>query len=131
MDCLSRRIVEHSIDSRMKSSHAVNALRHPVNACEPVNTIVHSDRGSQFRSKDFTSKLTKTGLRGCMGRVGAAGDNAAMESFRALLQKKVLNRQRWETREDLRMEIVYWIQVTYHRRRRKAALGKLAPIEFE
>jgi putative transposase len=31
-----------------------------------------------------------------MGRVGA--DNAAMESFFALLQKNVLNRQRWQTR---------------------------------
>jgi len=43
-----------------------------VNAREPVNTIVHSDRGSQFRSKDFTSELTKNGLRGSMGRVGAS-----------------------------------------------------------
>lgn len=131
MDCSSRRIVGYSIDARMKSSLAVNALRHAVNAREPVNTIVHSDRGSQFRSKDFTSELTKHGLRGSMGRVGAAGDNAAMESFFSLLQKNVLNRQRWETREDLRLEIVYWIEATYHRRRRKAALGKLTPIEFE
>ena len=93
MDCSSRRIVGYSIDARMKSSLAVNALRHAVNAREPVNTIVHSDRGSQFRSKDFTSELTKNGLRGSMGRVGAAGDNAAMESFFSLLQKNVLNRQ--------------------------------------
>ena len=64
-----------------------------------------------------------------MGRVGAAGDNAAMESFFSLLQKNVLNRQRWETREDLRLEIVHWIEATYHRR--KATLGKLIPIEFE
>ena len=131
MDCSSRRIVGYSIDARMTSSLAVNALRHAVNAREPFNTIVHSDRGSQFRSKDFTSELTKNGLRGSMGRVGAAGDNAAMESFFALLQKNVLNRRRWETREDLRLEIVYWIEATYHRRRRKAALGNLTPIEFE
>ena len=38
-----------------------------------------------------------------MGRVGAAGDNAAMESFFALLQKNVLNRQSWTTREELRI----------------------------
>jgi putative transposase len=131
MDCSSRRIVGYSIDVRMKSSFAVNALRHAVNAREPVNTIVHSDWGSQFRSKDFTNELTKHGLRGSMGRVGAAGDNAAMESFFSLLQKNVLNRQRWETREDLRLEIVYWIEATYHRRRRKTAPGSLMPIEFE
>ena len=66
-----------------------------------------------------------------MGRVGAAGDNAAMESFFALLQKNVLNRQRWRTRAELRLAIVTWIERTYHRRRRQRVLGKLTPIEFE
>ena len=70
-------------------------------------------------------------LTGSMGRVGAAGDNAAMESFFALLQKNVLNRQRWRTRDELRLAIVTWIERTYHRRRRQRALGKLTPIEFE
>jgi transposase InsO family protein len=32
-----------------------------------------------------------------MGRVGACADNAAMESFFSLLQKNVLDRQRWTT----------------------------------
>lgn len=41
-----------------------------------------------------------------MGRVGAAGDNAAMESFFALLQKNVLNSRRWGTRQELRLAIV-------------------------
>jgi transposase InsO family protein len=66
-----------------------------------------------------------------MGRVGACGDNAAMESFFALLQKNVLDRQRWQTREELRLAIVTWIERTYHRRRQQARLGKLTPIEFE
>jgi transposase InsO family protein len=69
---------------------------------------------------------------GSMGQVGSAGDNAAMESFFALLQKNVLNRRRrWETRNDLRIEIVTWIERTYHRRRRQARLGRLTPIEYE
>ena len=68
---------------------------------------------------------------GSMGRVGAAGDNAAIESFFSLLQKNVLNRRRWSTREHLRLAIVTWIERTYHRRRRQAALGKLTPIEYE
>ena len=66
-----------------------------------------------------------------MGRVGAAGDNAAMESFFSLLQKNVLNRQTWTTRDELRLAIVTWIESTYHRRRRQEALGRLTPIEFE
>ena len=66
-----------------------------------------------------------------MGKVGAAGDNAAIESFFSLLQNNVLNNQRWETREELRLAIVTWIERTYHRRRRQRELGKLTPIEFE
>jgi putative transposase len=66
-----------------------------------------------------------------MGQVGSAGDNAAMESFFALLQRNVLDRRRWATRHELRIAIITWIERTYHRRRRQAALGRLTPIEYE
>lgn len=66
-----------------------------------------------------------------MGQVGAAGDNAAMESFFSLLQKNVLDRKRWRTRDELRIAIITWIERTYHRRRRQARLGRLTPIEYE
>ena len=68
---------------------------------------------------------------GSMGQVGSAGDNAAMESFFSLLQKNVLNRRRWDTRDELRIAIITWIERTYHRRRRQTRLGKLTPIEYE
>jgi transposase InsO family protein len=68
---------------------------------------------------------------GSMGRVGACGDNAAMESFFALLQKNVLDRRPWATRDELRIAIVTWIERTYHRRRRQTRLGKLTPVEYE
>ena len=66
-----------------------------------------------------------------MGRVGATGDNAAMESFFALLQNNVLDRKVWTTREELRIAIVAWIEKTYHRRRRQDRLGRLTPIQFQ
>ena len=66
-----------------------------------------------------------------MGRVASCGDNAAMESFFALLQKNVLDRRSWATREQLRIAIVTWIERTYHRPRRQASLGRLTPVEFE
>jgi transposase InsO family protein len=86
---------------------------------------------AQFRSRKFVRALNRHDLIGSMGRVGAAGDNAAMESFFSLLQKNVLNRRSWVTREELRIAIVTWIERTYHRRRRQDALGRLTPIEFE
>ncbi|MPZ04488.1 IS3 family transposase, partial [Micrococcus luteus] len=44
-----------------------------------------ADQGSQFRSGLLQDALTRHGLIGTMGQVGPAGDNAAMESFFALL----------------------------------------------
>lgn len=130
-DVYSGRIVGYSIDSRMKASLAVAALRNAIRLRQPTGTIVHSDRGSQFRSRKYVQALHHNGLVGSMGRVGACADNAAMESFFALLQNNVLDRQRWATRHDLRLAIVTWIERTYHRRRRQRRLGRLTPIEFE
>jgi transposase InsO family protein len=131
-DAYSNRIVGYSIDSRMKSRLAVTALDNAVaRRGEVTGCIVHSDRGSQFRSRKFAHALNRHHMVGSMGRVGAAGDNAAMESFFALLQNNVLDRRSWATRDQLRVAIVHWIERTYHRRRRQAALGKLTPIEYE
>jgi putative transposase len=85
----------------------------------------------QFRSKRVVRLLKNNGLRGSMGRVGSSSDNAAMESFFSLLQKNVLNTRRWNTREELRLAIVVWIETKYNRRRRQRGLGKLTPVEFE
>lgn len=60
-----------------------------------------------------------------------AGDNAVMDSFFSLLQKSVLDRRSWATREELWIAIVSWMERTYHRRRRQASLGRLTPVEFE
>ncbi len=131
-DVYSNRIVGYSISDRMKSRLAVNAIEHAVaRRGDVAGCIVHSDRGSQFRSRKVLRTLARHDLVGSMGRVGAAGDNAAMESFFSLLQKNVLNRRSWATREELRIAIVTWIERTYHRRRRQPRLGRLTPIEFE
>ncbi|MUU69725.1 IS3 family transposase [Pseudarthrobacter sp. GA104] len=130
-DVYSGRIVGYSMDSRMKSSLAVAAVENAVRSRNPAGTVVHSDRGSQFRSRRFVESLRRHGLTGSMGRVGACADNAAMESFFSLLQKNVLDRQRWLTRQELRLAVTTWIERTYHRRRRQRRLGKLTPIEYE
>jgi putative transposase len=131
-DAYSNRIIGYSIDSRMKSRLAVTALNNAVaRRGDVAGCVLHTDRGSQFRSRKFVRALNRHHIVGSMGRVGAAGDNAAMESFFALLQNNVLDRRPWATREQLRIAIVTWIERTYHRRRRQAALGRLTPIEYE
>ena len=131
-DLCSNRIVGYSIDDRMTAKLATSALRSAIARRQPTATVVvHSDRGSQFRSRAFRAVLAGAGLTGSMGRVAAAGDNAAMESFFSLLQKNVLNQHPWRTRSELRYAIVTWIEHTYNRRRRQRILGKLTPVEYE
>lgn len=130
-DVFSNKIVGYSIDSRMKSSLAQAAMRNAIALRSPLGTVCHSDRGGQFRAKRTQQLLANNGLIGSMGRSYGAGDNASMESFFSLLQKNVLNTRRWDTREELRIEIVRWIETKYNRRRRQRGLGKLTPVEFE
>jgi transposase InsO family protein len=135
-DVWSNRLVGYSISSRMKARLAVQALEHAVDTraragVDVAGCIVHSDRGSQFRSRKYLRALSRHNLLGSMGQVGSSADNAAMESFFALLQKNVLDRHTWDTRDQLRIAIVTWTERTYHRRRRQARLGKLTPIEYE
>ncbi len=116
----------------MKARLAVSSLDNAVaQRGEVAGCILHSDRGSQFRSRKLRKALGRHTMVGSMGQVGTAADNAAMESFFSLLQKNVLNRKRWATREELRIAIVTWIERTYHRRRRQTRLGRLTPIEYE
>jgi transposase InsO family protein len=132
-DVFSNRIIGYALSDRMTAQLAVTALRSAIARRRPDGTVVvHSDRGGQFRSRAFRATLKANGLTGSMGRVAAAGDNAAMESFYSLLQKNVLDRRRrWRTRDELASAIVLWIEHTYNRRRRQRALGKLTPVAFE
>lgn len=132
-DLFSNRIVGWAIDSRMKARLVVAAIEMAAarRGGDLAGCIVHSDRGSQFRARKVQRVLTRYRMVGSMGQVGSAPDNAAMESFFSLLQKNVLDRQRWTTRDELRIAIVTWVERTYHRRRRQTALGRLTPIEYE
>jgi len=132
-DVFSNRIIGWAIDERMKARLVVAAIEMAVarRNGDVAGCVFHSDRGSQFRARKVHRVLARHGMVGSMGQVGSAGDNAAMESFFALLQKNVLDRRTWATGDELRIEIVTWIERTYHRRRRQARLGRLTPIEFE
>ncbi|RCS63147.1 IS3 family transposase [Microbacterium sp. JB110] len=131
-DVFGNRIVGYATGPRMTARLAVAALEDAVARRGNVaGCIVHSDRGSQFRARRFRKALRRHQLVGSMGRVGAAGDNAAMESFFSTLQTNVLDSRRWETRTQLRLAIIHWIEATYNRRRRQRRLGKLSPVAFE
>jgi putative transposase len=90
----SNRIVGWAIAERMKARLVVAAIEMAAaRRGEVAGCILHSDRGSQFRSRKVQRALSRHRMVGSMGQVGSAGDNAAMESFFALLQRNVLDRR--------------------------------------
>ena len=131
-DAFSNRIVGHSIGDRMTSRLTIEALDNAMsNRSYPSDVIIHSDRGGQFRARITKGRVTLHKAKGSMGAVGTFADNAAMESFFSLLQKNVLNKRRWETRQELRIAIIRWVNTKYNSERRQRALGKMTPIEYE
>ncbi|GJO33286.1 hypothetical protein NJB1507_44850 [Mycobacterium marinum] len=71
------------------------------------------------------------GTVGAMGRVQAAGDNAAMESLFSLLRKNVLSLGRWDTREQLRIAIATWIETHLPPPPSASRSWPVAPVKFE
>ena len=133
LDVYSRRIVGWSIADHLRAELVVDALemarwrRRP-----PVGqTVLHSDRGSQYTSWSFGHRLRAAGLLGSMGRVGSALDNAMMESFFGTLQRELLDRQRWTTRAELASAIFEWIEAWYNPHRRHTSIGNISPVDYE
>jgi transposase InsO family protein len=133
LDVYSRRIVGWSIADHLRSELVVDAIemarwrRRP----QPGQTVVHSDRGSQYTAWAFGQRLRAAGLLGSMGRVASALDNAMMESFFGTMQLELLDRQHWQTRAELARAIFEWIEAWYNPRRRHTALAWLSPVEYE
>ena len=133
LDVYSRRIVGWSIADHLRAELVVDALemarwrRRP-----PVGqTVLHSDRGSQYTSWAFGHRLRTAGLLGSMGRVGSALDNSMMESFFGTLQRELLDRQTWKTRTELASAIFEWIEAWYNPRRRHTSIANLSPVNYE
>ena len=133
LDVYSRRIVGWSIADHLRAELVVDAIemarwrRRP----QPGQTIVHSDRGSQYTAWAFGQRLRSAGLLGSMGRVASALDNSMMESFFGTLQLELLDRQSWTTRAELARAIFEWIEGWYNPRRRHTSIGDLSPVDYE
>lgn len=131
LDVFTRQVVGWSIADHMRSELVVDALemarwrRRPAPAA-----IVHSDRGSQYTSWIFGHRLRAAGLLGSMGRVASSVDNTMIESFFSTMQRELLDRQYWTTRDQLATAIFEWIEAFYNPIRRHSGLGYHSPADF-
>ena len=116
----------------IRSELVVDALQMAIWNRQPApGAIHHSDHGSTYTSWAFGQRLREAGLLGSMGSIGDCFDNGMAESFFATLQTELLDRQSWDTRDQLANAAFAYIEGFYNPRRRHSALGYLSPADYE
>ncbi len=131
MDLYSRRIVGWHIDKRMTTDLISKALIKAYNLRQPPKGLVfHSDRGSQYTSKQYRKLLVGFGIRASMGDVGACWDNAVVERFFGSLKHDWLFKVNQPTREFMKQDVAAYMKY-YNLERLHSAIGDLSPVAFE
>lgn len=130
MDLYSRRIIGWHIDKRMTTDLVSKALMKAYNLRQPARGLVfHSDRGSQYTSKQFGRLLSNYGIRASMGDVGACWDNAVVERFFGSLKHDWIFNVAQLTREFMKQDVTAYMKC-YNLERLHSANGDLSPVEF-
>jgi len=133
LDIFTRKVVGFSCDDNMQTELILKALEMALGRqdVEDGQLLAHSDRGSQYASDAFTSRLRLAGIIASMSRKGNCYDNAHVESFFHSLKTELVYRRNFKTREEAKRAIFEWIETWYNRERRHSALGYMSPAEYE
>ncbi|MFJ9634692.1 IS3 family transposase [Streptomyces sp. NPDC101175] len=131
LDLATREVVGYAMADHHRAELVVDALDMAYGRGGPEpGCVIHSDRGSEYTSTQFRARIQELGLRQSCGRTGSCFDNAAAESFWALLKEEIGTRT-WPDRATARAEVFTFIETFYNRRhlRKHKIFGYLTPAE--
>jgi len=132
IDLFSRKVVGWSISNRMKTSLVNDAMLMAIWQRKPPKGLIwHTDRGSQYASKEHRALLKQYHIQQSMSRKGNCWDNAVAESFFHTLKTELVFHERYKTREQAHASIFEYIEVFYNRKRRHSANNLMSPANFE
>ena len=130
IDCHTKAVVGWAMADHMKTSLISDALDMAARNIDLVEgCIFHSDRGSQYTSRELRCKLRSLSLRASVGRTGVCWDNAMAESFFGALKNELVHRTTFPTRAHAHRAIVRYIEMFYNRKRLHSGLGYKTPAE--
>jgi len=121
LDVYTREIVGLAILTTHATQLVMNALLHSVLHRSPPR-IIHSDQGSEYASKDYSSLVQNLGIQQSMSRAGCPWENGYQESFYKGFKQDLGDPNRFETLGELIAEIYRTINY-YNRKRIHTALG--------
>lgn len=131
MDLYSRRIIGWAIDKRMTTGLVLRSIQQAYWLRKhPKGVIFHSDRGSQYTSKQLKKALTKLGIQQSMGDTGACWDNAVVERFFGSLKHDWILKAHHPTHDDMAADVAQYMRY-YNLKRLHTANDNMSPIEYE
>jgi transposase InsO family protein len=128
IDCHTKAVIGWATGDNYKTPLIEKAIEMAArNHLLAENAIFHSDRGSNYTSRQFAETLEKHGIRHSVGRTGICYDNAMAESFFAALKNERVHRTQYPTREHARRDTVRYIEFWYNSNRRHSGLQYRTP----
>ena len=131
IDLATREVVGYAMPDHHRAELVVDALKMAAGRGDvKEDCIAHSDRGSEYTSREYRTLIRELGLRQSMGRTGSCYDNAAAESFFGLLKAEI-GTTVWESHEAARADVFRFIEVEYNRTRlrKHPVYGYVTPVE--
>ena len=132
MDLFSRKIVGWSLDTHMREDLIIDAFEMAAaNRDIKEETLIHSDRGVQYRGNRYQELLQIYNVHCSMSRKGNCWDNAVMESFFSRLKVELIYAENYKAPAEARAGIFEYIELFYNRVRRHSSINYLSPNEYE
>ena len=128
LDLYDRRIVSYVISDSNNNPLVFDTLDKAIELNPDAHPLFHSDRGYQYTSRIFYSKLKNAGMVQSMSRVGKCIDNGPMEGFWGILKRERYYGKRFTSKEELVTMIETYIDY-YNNKRLQRNLGILTPLE--
>jgi transposase InsO family protein len=131
-DLFTGEIVGYAMGERLTRNLVCQSLMGALRAKGPARGLMHhSDRGSQYCSREYRALLMRSGLRSSMSGKGNCFDNAPMESFWGTLKQELVHHRHYRSRREAVQDITEYIEIFYNRQRRQTRLGFLSPVAYE
>lgn len=115
LDLFSRKIVSYTCSSNMKKELVIETLSKAMrNRHYPKNVIFHSDRGSQYTSKDFRRLIDSYDIVQSFSKAGCPYDNAVAEAFFKYYKQGETNRRSYRTLDELKLATFEYVEKYYN-----------------
>jgi transposase InsO family protein len=116
----------------MDTTIVLEALDNAITTQNPgKGLIVHSDRGSQYTSKEYREAIEINEFKLSYSAKGCPYDNACIESFHALLKKECVYLNTFIDYKHAKIVLFKYIEGFYNRKRTHSSISYMTPEEFE